>query len=182
MDKEGNVNVNDLAKSYVALEKKLGAPKEGIPANAEGYKINLKNPLLVVDKAINERLFQLGLTNEQVQGVYDIAAEILIPQIQAFEAKSCASLERRSKSNKRGFADRLSMQTLHTHKWSRWQDRFHHSNRRRCGLSQVVPDGKDHRHPAKPGMSAASQYLPLHHRSPCDHHRTQLQGGSCPLQ
>ena len=69
LDKEGNVNVNDLAKSYVALEKKLGAPKEGIPGDAKGYKINLKNPLLVVDEKINERLFALGLTNEQVQGV-----------------------------------------------------------------------------------------------------------------
>ncbi len=83
LDKEGNVNVNDLAKSYVALEKKLGTPKQGIPNNAKGYKINMKNPLLTMDDKINERLFQLGLTNDQVQGIYDIAADILIPQIQS---------------------------------------------------------------------------------------------------
>ena len=48
LDKDGNVNVNDLAKSYVALEKKLGAPKEGIPADAKGYKINLKKYLQMI--------------------------------------------------------------------------------------------------------------------------------------
>ena len=93
LDKEGNVNVNDLAKSYVALEKKLGAPKEGSPSDAKGYKINLKSPLLVMDEKINERLFALGLTNDQVQGVYDIAAEILIPQIQAMTEQLSADKE-----------------------------------------------------------------------------------------
>ena len=93
LDKEGNVNVNDLAKSYVALEKKLGTPKEGIPNNSKEYKIDLKNPLLVVDEKINERLFQLGLTNDQVQGIYDIAADILIPQIQAMSEQLSADRE-----------------------------------------------------------------------------------------
>ena len=83
LDKDGNVNVNDLAKSYIALEKKLGAPKEGIPGDANGYQIHLKNPLMMVDEEINKRLFALGLTNEQVQGVYDIAADFIIPQIEA---------------------------------------------------------------------------------------------------
>lgn len=93
LDKEGNVNVNDLAKSYVALEKKLGAPKQGIPNNAKGYKINMKNPLLTMDDKINERLFQLGLTNDQVQGIYDIAADILIPQIQSMAEQLSADKE-----------------------------------------------------------------------------------------
>ncbi|MBR6231483.1 MAG: hypothetical protein IKQ99_00100 [Alphaproteobacteria bacterium] len=93
LDKEGNVNVNDLAKSYVALEKKLGTPKQGIPNNAKGYKINMKNPLLTMDDKINERLFQLGLTNDQVQGIYDIAADILIPQIQSMAEQLSADKE-----------------------------------------------------------------------------------------
>ncbi len=108
LDKEGNVNVNDLAKSYVALEKKLGAPKEGIPTNAEGYKITLKNPLLVIDKVINERLFQLGLTNEQVQGVYDIAAEILIPQIQSMTEQLSADKELQELEKEFGGAERFN--------------------------------------------------------------------------
>ena len=108
LDKEGNVNVNDLAKSYVALEKKLGAPKEGIPQDAKGYKINLKNPLLVVDNQINERLFQLGLTNEQVQGVYDIAADILIPQIQAMTEQISADKELQALEKEFGGAERFN--------------------------------------------------------------------------
>ena len=93
LDKEGNININDLVKSYVALEKKVGAPKEGIPNDVKGYKINLKDPLLTVDEKINERLFQLGLTNDQVQGIYDIAADILIPQIQSMVEQLSADKE-----------------------------------------------------------------------------------------
>ena len=108
LDKDGNLNVNDLAKSYVALEKKLGAPKEGIPVDAKGYKINLKNPLLVVDDKINERLFALGLTNEQVQGVYDIAADTLIPQIQAMTEQLAADKELQELEKEFGGAERFN--------------------------------------------------------------------------
>ena len=108
LDKEGNVNVNDLAKSYVALEKKLGSPKEGIPADAKGYKINLKNPLMMVDEKINERLFALGLTNEQVQGVYDIAADIIIPQIQAMTEQISADKELQALEKEFGGAERFN--------------------------------------------------------------------------
>ena len=108
LDKDGNVNINDLAKSYIALEKKLGAPKEGIPTDAKGYKITLKNPLLVMDEKINERLFQLGLTNEQVQGVYDIAADILIPQIQAMTEQLSADKELQELEKEFGGAERFN--------------------------------------------------------------------------
>ena len=108
LDKEWNVNVNDLAKSYVALEKKLGAPKEGIPQDAKGYEINLKNPLMMVDEKINERLFALGLTNEQVQGVYDIAADIIIPQIQAMTEQISADKELQALEKEFGGAERFN--------------------------------------------------------------------------
>ena len=108
LDKEGNVNINDLAKSYVALEKKLGSPKEGIPGDAKGYKINLKNPLLTIDEKINERLFKLGLTNEQVQGVYDIAADILIPQIQAMTEELSADKELQALEKEFGGVERFN--------------------------------------------------------------------------
>ena len=108
LDKDGNVNVNDLAKSYVALEKKLGAPKEGIPSDAKGYKINLKNPLMMVDEKINERLFQLGLTNEQVQGVYDIAADFIIPQIEAMTEQLSADKELKALEDEFGGAERFN--------------------------------------------------------------------------
>ncbi len=88
LDKEGKLNTNDLLKSYLALEKKMSAPRQTpqgtIPNKAEEYKITPKNPLLVSDNEINKRLFALGLTNEQVQGVYDIAADFILPQLETF--------------------------------------------------------------------------------------------------
>lgn len=108
LDKEGNINVNDLAKSYVALEKKLGTPKEGIPSNPKGYQINLKNPLMTVDEKINERLHQLGLTNTQVQGVYDIAADILIPQIQSMTEQLSADRELKALEDEFGGPERFN--------------------------------------------------------------------------
>ena len=35
LDKDGNVNVNDLAKSYVALEKKAGCPEGRNPGGCQ---------------------------------------------------------------------------------------------------------------------------------------------------
>ena len=117
LDKEGNVNVNDLAKSYIALEKKLGTPKEGVPGDAKGYKINLKNPLLAVDDKINERLFALGLTNEQVQGVYDIAADILLPQIQAMTEQIAADKELQELEKEFGGAERFNEVARQLSQW-----------------------------------------------------------------
>ena len=108
LDKDGNVNVNDLAKSYIALEKKLGAPKEGIPGDANGYQIHLKNPLMMVDEEINKRLFALGLTNEQVQGVYDIAADFIIPQIEAMTEQLSADKELKALEDEFGGAERFN--------------------------------------------------------------------------
>lgn len=97
LDKEGKLNTNDLLKSYLALEKKMSAPRQTaqgtIPNKAEEYKITPKNPLLVSDNEINKRLFALGLTNEQVQGVYDIAADFILPQLETFAREVGADKE-----------------------------------------------------------------------------------------
>jgi hypothetical protein len=88
LNKEGKLNTDELLKSYLALEKKMSTPRQTqngtIPNKAEDYKITPKDPLLLSDLIINKRLFELGLTNEQVQGVYDIAADFILPQLENF--------------------------------------------------------------------------------------------------
>lgn len=112
LDKEGNLNTNDLLKSYLALEKKLSAPKvtdKGtMPTKADEYKINPKNPLLTSDKTINERLFQLGLTNEQVQGVYDIGADIILPQLAEFAQQMNAQKDLKDLESEFGGPERFN--------------------------------------------------------------------------
>ena len=79
----GEVNVDSLLKSYLALEKKLSQKKtEGTyPDSPEGYKIQIHSALMKNDEEINKKLFDLGFSNEQVQAVYDLAAEKVIPLI-----------------------------------------------------------------------------------------------------
>jgi hypothetical protein len=39
--------------------------------------------MMKIDPDVNQRLFDLGCTNEQVQGIYDLASEKIIPLIQS---------------------------------------------------------------------------------------------------
>lgn len=92
----GSVRVDDLIKSYCELEKKLSAgftmPEDeegrvkilramGVPESPDGYSVTLKDDLLQVDSAVNARLHAKGFTPDQVQEVYDLASERLVPII-----------------------------------------------------------------------------------------------------
>ena len=105
--KTGEINTNALLKSYLELEKKLSerqkllpnATKGTMPATPDEYQITFKNPLLVMDEEMNKRLFDLGFTNEQLQAVYDLAADKIIPLLNEISAdfradKEMAELER----------------------------------------------------------------------------------------
>ena len=87
-DKTGTVNVEALLKSYLALEKKLGDSRANstlqgtYPEKPEDYQIEIRNKFFVNDPEINQRFFDLKLTNEQAQGIYDLAAEKIIPVIE----------------------------------------------------------------------------------------------------
>lgn len=76
----GEIRLDDLIKSYVALEKKLSAgPK--IPQSADEYCVNCDHGLFTPDADLNSRLHAGGFTQEQVQMVYDLAAERMVPMI-----------------------------------------------------------------------------------------------------
>lgn len=93
--KTGAVNVEGLMQSYRALEKRLGqatAPdlkspitREaalqalGVPETPEQYRIEILEDFLDRDPEMEALLHQAGFTEEQVQLVYDLAAERLAP-------------------------------------------------------------------------------------------------------
>jgi len=81
---DGKINETSLLKSYLELEKKLSRPDEiKRPEKPEDYQIQIHSNLMKNDPDINQRLFDLGLTNEQAQGIYDLAAEKVVPVIES---------------------------------------------------------------------------------------------------
>ena len=76
----GAVRMEALINSYSELEKKMsGAPSA--PVSAEEYCIDCQHGLFEPDAEINQRLHAKGMTQEQVQEVYDLAAEKMVPMI-----------------------------------------------------------------------------------------------------
>lgn len=92
----GALRVEALLASYRELEKKLSTmmprPEDeagrqrvyrslGCPECADDYQIETAHGLFTADPEVNRRLHAKGLNNEQVQEVYNLAAERLVPAI-----------------------------------------------------------------------------------------------------
>ena len=94
----GAVRTDALLKSYVELERKLGAmvplPGDddqegrerlrralGVPASPEHYRIEVRDELVEPTPELNARLHEAGFTQDQAQLIYDLAAEHLLPVI-----------------------------------------------------------------------------------------------------
>lgn len=92
----GEIRLDDLIQSYIALEKKLSGsvttpqtPEDktklhkmlGMPDSPDQYKVDVAHGLFTSDPALNEKLHQAGFTQDQVQMVYDLAAEKIVPMI-----------------------------------------------------------------------------------------------------
>ncbi|MBX2834767.1 MAG: hypothetical protein KTR28_07330 [Micavibrio sp.] len=91
----GAVRLDALAKSYAELERKMsGQPKA--PHSADEYCINCDHGLFKADPEINARLHARGMTQDQVQEVYDIAAEKMVPMVKdlSHDMKAERELER----------------------------------------------------------------------------------------
>lgn len=104
----GALRVDALLKSYLELERRLSqrlappgdaADEEqrrrwremmDIPDSPDGYRVEAKHELCGADPEINAKLHEAGFSCAQVQLVYDLAAERLLPLIaeaaQQFEA------------------------------------------------------------------------------------------------
>lgn len=86
------IRVEALLNSYLELEKKLSTminPEDrarvlstlGVPETPDAYEINVSHGLFPVDADINKRMHERGFTPDQVQMVYDLAVEKMVPMV-----------------------------------------------------------------------------------------------------
>jgi len=78
--KSGEIQVDSLLQSYQSLEKKMSS-MPSMPKSADEYCVNCDHGLFESDEEMNKRLHEKGFSNEQVQFVYDLAAEKMVPMI-----------------------------------------------------------------------------------------------------
>ena len=88
----GEVNVAAMAKSYKALERRLSMMPNP-PKGPYEYKIDCSHGMFVPDEEVNMRMYEMGLSNEQAQSVYDMAAEKMVPMIKELHADMLADRE-----------------------------------------------------------------------------------------
>ncbi len=76
----GEVKLDALMGSYKELEKRMSqAPS--VPKTHDEYCVDCSHGLFEADDEMNKQLHAKGFTNEQVQFVYDLAAEKMVPMI-----------------------------------------------------------------------------------------------------
>jgi len=107
----GRIRVEALLKSYLELERKLSSmvpmpgpdladPDRrrllgalGVPERPDDYAIDCPHGLFEPDPELNARLHAEGFTPAQVQLVYDLAAERMVPLLQDLAAEFQAERE-----------------------------------------------------------------------------------------
>jgi len=87
----GEVNMQGLMQSYKELEKKF-SQSPSVPQSADDYDVNCDHGFFDIDQEMNQKLHEKGFSNEQVQFVYDLAAERMVPM--AIEMASDFQAER----------------------------------------------------------------------------------------
>lgn len=87
----GDLKVESLLTSYSELERRLSKTPTP-PKSPDDYCINCDHGYFGIDQDLNQKLHARGFTNEQVQIVYDLAAEKLVPLV--FQMAADYSAER----------------------------------------------------------------------------------------
>ncbi|MCB1720379.1 MAG: hypothetical protein H6860_04225 [Rhodospirillales bacterium] len=88
----GAIRLDALVNSYAELEKKMSAGPAA-PKSPEEYCVNCDHGLFEPDGEVNRRLHAKGMTQEQVQEVYDLAAEKMMPMIKTVATDFSADRE-----------------------------------------------------------------------------------------
>ncbi len=76
----GEVNVAAMAQSYKALEHKM-SQSPSAPKSPEDYCVDCSHGFFEADSEMNQKMHEKGFTNDQVQFVYDLAAEKMVPMV-----------------------------------------------------------------------------------------------------
>ena len=93
---KAEIRVEDLARSYNQLEKRLGAAAgDTVPDEPDGYRIEPTMEGLTIDPDVNSRLMEAGFTQAQAQLVYDLAAEKLAPLVRDLATETVQGEHRR---------------------------------------------------------------------------------------
>lgn len=88
----GEVNVSAMAKSYKMLEQKLARTPKPVKSPNE-YCIECDHGMFEPDEEVNQRMFAMGLSHDQAQEVYNLAAEKMMPMIKELHADMVADRE-----------------------------------------------------------------------------------------
>ena len=88
----GALRLDALMNSYGELERKMSR-KSVAPGTPEDYCINCDHVLFEPDTEINQRLHARGMSEEQVQEVYDVAAQKMVPMLKEIADDSKADRE-----------------------------------------------------------------------------------------
>lgn len=88
----GALRARALLKSYQELERKMSSAP-GRPKSAQEYCIDCSHGLFEPDDEINTRLYDKGMSNDQVQEVYDLAAVKMMPMMRDLAADFMADRE-----------------------------------------------------------------------------------------
>jgi len=90
----GAIRLDALVNSYGELEKKMSAsPQHTAPNSHEDYCVNCDHGMFQSDAEINQRLHEKGMSEEQVQAVYDLAAEKMVPMVKQIAGDFSADRE-----------------------------------------------------------------------------------------
>ena len=101
----GELKVESLLTSYSQLEKKL-SKSPSVPKSPDDYCVNCDHGMFGVDSELNATLHAKGFTNDQVQTVYDLAAEKMVPLVIAMAADYRADREIEKLEQQFGGADK----------------------------------------------------------------------------
>lgn len=133
----GELRVEALLKSYRELERKLSArfappgedaPEEerqrfrraiGVPDTAEEYQVEPRHELIGADPEVNAALHRAGFTPSQVQLVYDLAAERLLPIVAEAASQFEAERQRDRLRSEFGGEDRYRRTAKQIATWAR---------------------------------------------------------------
>ena len=74
------MNIKAMAQSYKALEQKMSQNPKA-PKTPGDYCIDCSHGLFDMDEDMNKALHERGFTNDQVQFVYDLAAQKMVPMV-----------------------------------------------------------------------------------------------------
>jgi hypothetical protein len=133
----GEIRVEALLKSYLALERRLSqraappaadADEEerarfraamGIPDGPDHYDIQAPHELCCSDAEVNRRLHAANFTNDQAQLVYELAAERLVPLIAEAAAEFEADRQRAKLTEHFGGEERYRKVAQQLSAWGR---------------------------------------------------------------